>query len=429
MSFGTVAEVKHYLDTMPMFSVSGLAAARFGLEGISRLCEAIGNPQRELLCVHVAGTNGKGSVCQLLHGIYMQAGYRVGLYTSPHLERVTQRFVVSGAEMPDKALLRFFQEHGASVLALEPTFFELTTAIAFWYFKQEQTDIAIVETGLGGRLDATNIITPLVSVITSIGYDHMDVLGSTLPEIAAEKAGIIKPGVPVVTGRLPEEAMQVIRRVAQQSDAELRVTASPEPEWNAGCITLNHKTVPVKLQTQFRQPVQRFNVAMAAEVAGLLEQKFPVGEACLAAALWSVSVSGAFAGRFDQLVPPLDIYYDGAHNPEAFAETIQHARELASGKKIVLVFTLMRDKLSPDMCRLISEFDELFYFEGNLIRAASFTELQNFLPHAQLFNAAAWPDLKKAVTLKQIFLLFSGSLYFYRFAKDLVSQEHDSSTR
>lgn len=429
MKFETVEEVKHYLDTMPMFSVSGAAAARFGLDGISRLCEAIGNPQRELLCVHVAGTNGKGSVCQLLHGIYAQAGYRTGLYTSPHLERVTQRFVVSGAEMPDESLLCFFQEHGAAVLALEPTFFELTTAIAFWYFRREQTDIAIIETGLGGRLDATNIILPLVSVITSIGFDHMDVLGSTLPEIAAEKAGIIKPGVPVVTGRIPEEARQVIRSVAQLNKAQLYETDSPEPTWEEGRITLNHKTPPATLQTRFRQPVQRFNVAMAAEVTGLLTRHFPVGDETLASALLALSSKGAFAGRFEQLVPPHDIYYDGAHNPEAFAETLLLARKLASGKKIVLVFTLMRDKLSPEMCRLISEFDELFYFEGNQKRAASFKEVQHYLPKAELFSAAAWPDLNKAVTFRQKILLFSGSLYFYTFAKNLVTQKFDLSLR
>lgn len=420
MKLTTISEVKHYLDTMPMFSVSGAAAARFGLEGISALCEAIGNPQQELRCIHVAGTNGKGSVCQLLHGIYAKAGYSVGLYTSPHLERITQRFVVCGEEMPETELLLFFQEHGPAVLALQPTFFELTTAIAFWYFRRKGTQIAVIETGLGGRLDATNIITPLVSVITSIGYDHMDVLGSTLAEIAAEKAGIIKQGVPVVAGRLPEEAMAVVGRQAERLGSELHPAADPEPVWDEGHITLYQNKTETKLQTGFRQPVQRFNVAMAAKVVEILRPDLPVTEAQLASALLELSAKGAFAGRFEQLLPGEEVYYDGAHNIEAFSETLNLARKMAGNRKIVLVFTIMRDKLTPEMCRLISEFDELFYFEGNIKRAASFPELRHLLPNARLFNPAIWPTLKKAVTSHHTFLLFSGSLYFYRFAKELV---------
>ncbi|MCC5933376.1 MAG: hypothetical protein JJU35_03955 [Balneolales bacterium] len=421
MSFQTIEEVKVYLEKMPMFAVSGAVAARFGLDGILALCDAIGNPQQGLRCIHVAGTNGKGSVCQLLHAIYSKAGYRTGLYTSPHLERVTQRFVVNGEEMPDASLLRFFREHGSAVQQLQPTFFELTTAIAFWHFRQQQTELAVIETGLGGRLDATNVVTPLVSVITSIGYDHMDVLGSSLAEIAAEKAGIIKHGVPVVTGRLPDEAAHVIRQHAKLCSASLFDAATPEPVWDEGRITLMQHSQAKQLLTGFRQPVQRFNVAMAAQVTALLQPLLPVSEADQAGALQEVSALGAFAGRFEQFVSGSDIYYDGAHNPEAFSETLALARKTAAGRKMILVFTLMRDKLTPEMCRLISEFDELFYFEANLERAATFTEIHQQLPKVQPFNAANWPDLKKAVLKPDAILLFSGSLYFYRFAKSLFS--------
>ncbi len=424
MNFSTAAQVHAYINTMPMFASSGRQAARFGLEGITALCEAIGNPQRDLRCIHIAGTNGKGSVCQLLHGVLSHAGYRTGLYTSPHLERVTQRFVVNGTEMSDTELLEFFREHGQAVLECAPTFFELTTAIAFWHFSRQRTDICVIETGLGGRLDATNVITPLVSVITSIGLDHTEILGETLAKIAAEKAGIIKEGVPVVTGKLPPEAFGVIRATARSKGVALHNAADPEPEWENGNVTLrsgieNHNGM-LTLHTGFRQPVQRYNIATAVQVLSLLHAAYPVRPELLTKAMAQISASGAFAGRFEQMLPGADVYYDGAHNTEAFSQALQLSRKIAGERKMVLVFSLMRDKLTPELCRLISEFDELFYFEGNYGRTASLSEIQQYLPDTKSFQSVVWSDLKDEALAGNIMLLFSGSLYFYGLAKKMV---------
>ena len=190
---------------LPMFSRIGAAAYKEDLHNTIALCESIGNPQTKFKSVHIAGTNGKGSVSHMLAAILQQAGYKTGLYTSPHLKDFRERIKVNG-EMIDKDFVVEFAESTKKITAeIQPSFFELTVAMAFEYFAKEKVDIAIIETGLGGRLDSTNIITPILSIITNIGYDHMNILGDTLQKIASEKAGIIKQNIPVVIGEyLPE---------------------------------------------------------------------------------------------------------------------------------------------------------------------------------------------------------------------------------
>ena len=170
------------------------------LTRMQNLLAHLGNPEAELPCVHIAGTNGKGSTSHLIAASLQCAGYRVGLYTSPHLVDYRERIRINGAMIPKEEVVRFVDDHRAFLEEVKPSFFETTMALAFWYFAKEQVDIAVVECGLGGRLDSTNIITPLLSVITNIGFDHTEFLGDTLAKIAYEKAGIIKPGVPCVIG-------------------------------------------------------------------------------------------------------------------------------------------------------------------------------------------------------------------------------------
>src|SRR5690348_650214 len=184
--------IDYLYNTLPMFSRMGSAAFKKDLTNTLLLCERLGNPQEKFKSVHVAGTNGKGSVSHMLAAIFQTAGYRTGLYTSPHLKDFRERIRVNGEMIREQFVVDFTERIQPLVDEIEPSFFEITVAMAFDYFRQEQVDIAIVETGLGGRLDSTNIITPEVSVITNIGWDHMAILGDTLEKIAAEKAGIIK---------------------------------------------------------------------------------------------------------------------------------------------------------------------------------------------------------------------------------------------
>ncbi|TAE30252.1 MAG: bifunctional folylpolyglutamate synthase/dihydrofolate synthase [Cytophagales bacterium] len=218
----TYNETIDYLySRLPVFHRIGPKALKPGLTNTLRLCEALGNPQHQFRSIHVAGTNGKGSTSHMLASIYGEAGYRVGLYTSPHLRSFTERIRINGQPIPEAEVVAFVQQTRSLVDAIEPSFFELTVAMAFSYFAREKVDVAIIEVGLGGRLDSTNVITPLLSVITNIGYDHMDLLGDTLPQIAAEKAGIIKPGVPVVIGEYTPETHPVFESTAALNHAPI----------------------------------------------------------------------------------------------------------------------------------------------------------------------------------------------------------------
>ena len=222
------------LARCPSFGYAGSAAYKPGLERMEAMCARMGNPERGLRCVHVAGTNGKGSTCNFLCASLASMGFRVGLYTSPHIYDVRERIrIVSGGSyelIPPDALDEFACLYRDDAVSLGLSYFEIVTSAAFWYFSREKVDWVVLETGLGGRLDATNVVVPALSVITNIGYDHMDVLGNTLPLIAQEKAGIIKPGVPVVVGESDQETVAVFREVALRRGSPLFFADSCAPE-------------------------------------------------------------------------------------------------------------------------------------------------------------------------------------------------------
>ncbi|TAE49390.1 MAG: bifunctional folylpolyglutamate synthase/dihydrofolate synthase, partial [Bacteroidetes bacterium] len=213
---------------LPMYQRVGESAFKKGLDNISTLCQQIGYPQWKFKSIHVGGTNGKGSVSSMLSSILMEAGYnRIGLYTSPHLKEFTERIRINGQEIPRDAVVEFVEVWRDVIEKIKPSFFELTVAMAFDYFAEKEIDAAIVEVGLGGRLDSTNIIRPELSVITNISWDHMNLLGDTLPLIAGEKAGIIKPFTPVVIGERQAETASVFQEKAREKEAHL-VFASDE---------------------------------------------------------------------------------------------------------------------------------------------------------------------------------------------------------
>lgn len=218
----TYQECLDYLyQQLPMYQRIGNAAFKKSLDNITALCEALGQPHQQFKSVHVAGTNGKGSSSHMLAAVLQEAGYKTGLYTSPHLKSFTERVRVNGQELPQEYLIRFVAKHKALFERVKPSFFEMTVALAFQYFAEEQVDVAVIEVGLGGRLDSTNIITPELSLITNISYDHQSMLGDTLGAIAAEKAGIIKPNVPVVISTRQQEAEEVFVAKAAEVGAGL----------------------------------------------------------------------------------------------------------------------------------------------------------------------------------------------------------------
>ena len=295
--------VRHYLYGLKHHG------AKFGIDRMRLLAERLGHPERSYPVVHVAGTNGKGSVSAMLESILRGAGYRTGLYTSPHLVRQGERVQVDRRILSEDDVVRYTRELQPIAAELgardpddHPSFFEFMTAMALLRFQRERVDIAIIETGLGGRLDATNVVDPDLSIITSIGHDHMEILGDTLDKIAFEKAGIIKPGRPVVVGRLPAEAEAVIRRVAAERQAPVHSVAE-----TFGGEVANYP------ETSLEGSYQRINAATTTLAARLLRPRFALGDEQIARGLASVD----WPGRWQHF--PLgdrELIFDASHNPE-----------------------------------------------------------------------------------------------------------------
>src|SRR5574344_1133894 len=209
--------LQYLYEQFPCFQHVGKSAYVPSLDNITKLLQVLGNPEKDIPCVHIAGTNGKGSVSHFIASILQESGYKVGLYTSPHIVDFRERIRVNGRSVSYQYLNAVVNKYSSEFEAIKPSLFEVTTAIAFAYFKQQNVDVIVLETGLGGRLDATNIITPKLSIITNIGFDHMQILGDTLPKIAQEKAGIIKPLVPVVIGEYNPETAPVFKEFAKKN--------------------------------------------------------------------------------------------------------------------------------------------------------------------------------------------------------------------
>ncbi len=223
------AETLDYLYLrLPMFTRIGAAALKNNLNNTTALCKLLDNPEQKFKSIHIAGTNGKGSTSHMLAAILQTAGYKTGLYTSPHLLDFRERIRINGKMIPESNVVKFVENQQQAIEKIEPSFFEVTVAMAFEHFAINQVDIAVIETGLGGRLDSTNVISPLLSVITNIGYDHMNILGNTLQEIASEKAGIIKRNVPVIIGEKQEELAEFFIRKSQESGSTIRFASE---EW------------------------------------------------------------------------------------------------------------------------------------------------------------------------------------------------------
>jgi dihydrofolate synthase / folylpolyglutamate synthase len=367
------------------------SGVKLGLDNVQQLLAKLGNPHRSIRCIHVAGTNGKGSVCAMLDAICRAAGKRVGLFTSPHLVRFNERIQINGQPVSDDHLLEGLEEIRSVVAGSHehPTFFEITTAFAFAFFARQQCELVILETGLGGRLDATNVVTPLVSVLTAIDFDHQKWLGNTLREIAREKAGIIKPGIPVVSFPQHAEAAAAIQAVAEQNQAPLSFVKEPI-QGTAIALPGAH---------------QRFNASLA--IAALAAAKIEVP--------WDAVLDGLvrvrWPGRFQYIRP--NFVLDGAHNPAAIAQLVQTWHECFGQTKAVVIFGALRDKAIKQMLTIVGAIaSEIRVVPVNSRRAASPAEIEVLAgPTVQL---AAYSSLQEALMLKQASarpVLATGSLF------------------
>ena len=296
-----------------MYQRQGASALKKDLSNSLAFSEHLGQPETLYASVHVAGTNGKGSTSHMIASVLQTAGYRVGLYTSPHLKDFRERIKVNGALMSEQEVIRFIGQHRSFLEKQSLSFFELTVGMAFDHFAREEVDIAIVEVGLGGRLDSTNIIQPLVSVITNIGLDHTQFLGETLPEIAFEKGGIIKAGVPVVIGEYNEETFPVFNQLAEERNAPLYLVDQEEG---------------VKLETDLAGVYQKMNLRTALKALNLLKERgYKISGEDLKKGFNNVVRNTGLKGRYQVLRENPKVICDTAHNKEGLELVLEQIRQ------------------------------------------------------------------------------------------------------
>ncbi len=315
---------------LPMYQREGKPAVKKGLDNIRAFLDLLKNPQNDVPVIHVAGTNGKGSVASMLASVLKDAGYKVGLYTSPHLKDFRERITVNGKPVQMKVVTGFVRRHKSFIEEKNLSFFELTVAMAFFYFKKMKANVAVVETGLGGRLDSTNVVKPVMSIITNVQKDHIDMLGTTLREIAFEKAGIIKPKTPVIAGFPDPEVKWVIEETARQRQAPLIWVEQEAPSY---------------YESDLKGPYQSKNIAIVlAAVDRLRMQGWHVSESSLRSGLLHVKENTGFRGRWDLIGRNPTILLDTAHNPPAFDAVLKGLNKMmAERKHFVLGFVRGKD--------------------------------------------------------------------------------------
>jgi dihydrofolate synthase / folylpolyglutamate synthase len=345
--------INYLFERLPMFSRIGAAAYKKDLTNTLQLCRHFDNPHQKFKTIHVAGTNGKGSVSHMLAAVLQQAGYKTGLYTSPHLKDFRERIRINGDMVPEDFVVRFTEAVKPLIDEIEPSFFEITVAMAFEYFAKQEVDIAVIEVGLGGRLDSTNVITPELSVITNISYDHMNLLGNSLMQIATEKAGIIKPGVPVVVGEIHPETKAVFEQVAAEKKAPLTF-AENVLQLAAHELTLDTLAITVADQHgQTRHYASDLNgvyqerniITLLTVVQQLKDQGFVIEESALAAALMQVKKLNGLRGRWEVVHHNPFIILDVAHNEAGLGMIVRHLEVCASQfNNLHIILGMVKDK-------------------------------------------------------------------------------------
>ena len=327
---------------------------KVGLEHTLQLLNEIGNPHKKLKLVHVAGTNGKGSTCSILTKILIDHGLKVGLYTSPHLKKFNERIQVNGCQISDKYIATFFNENRVRINKIQATFFETTTAMAFNYFKNQMVDYAVIETGLGGRLDSTNVIIPKVCGITSISLDHTEILGDTIEKIAIEKAGIIKQGVPILTFEQEPSVLEVLREEADKRNSNLDVIADSEIDIiksYVGGTFFNYSGLEFKLPLAGDHQVK--NCVLAIKIAKKL-----LGSLFDSSKVKKSVKTIKWPGRLEK-IKNKNMYYDVAHNVEGIRAMVKTISKSYPDKKIIGLFSLKSDKNIRSICNVIKNNFEI----------------------------------------------------------------------
>jgi len=384
--FTSYSETLDYMfSQLPMFHNIGKAAYKADLNNTIALLEAIGNPHRDQKWIHVAGTNGKGSVSSLLAATLTQHGYKTGLYTSPHLLDFKERIRIDGKCIEEKTVFDFMNEIHETLDRIKPSFFEITVALAFYHFRAEKIDIGVIEVGLGGRLDSTNVIKPILSVITNIGWDHMDLLGNSIEKIASEKAGIIKRGIPLALGPMRDEAMDVMKAVASENGARIYHDLAVDVGF------VRHLALKGSYQLE---NIQTFACAIEA----LKDLWFPLKRSLILEALENVVALSGLRGRWEIISNNPWTVTDTAHNSDGVLSTMSQLSEkyikavddwknnlianhysaediLAQPPRIRMVWGMVSDKDRQKILALLPKDAIYYYCKPSVIRGLASDEL------------------------------------------------------
>lgn len=378
--------IDYLYQHLPMFSRIGAAAYKKDLHNTIALCNAIDNPQNKFKSIHIAGTNGKGSTSHMLAAILQQAGYKTGLYTSPHLKDFRERIKINGEMISQDFVTAFVERTKKLSEEIEPSFFELTVAMAFDYFAQQKVDIAVIETGLGGRLDSTNVITPLVSIITNIGYDHMNILGNSLQEIAAEKAGIIKPNVPVVIGEYLTETKDIFTNKAKACNAPIYFA---QEDYTISDIVSTTKTLQCTVKNATHNIAENFILdlngiyqtknlcAVLAAEGILMQQGFAIKNEDEKFALANTKKITGLHGRWDVIAENPTIVLDVAHNEDGIKQLLQQLPAAGTTIKTHIVIGMVKDKEVDKVLSLLPTNAYYYFTNAHIPRAMAAADLQS----------------------------------------------------
>lgn len=383
MSFTSYRDTLDFLyGQLPMFTRIGSSAYKKDLDNIKALCEALGNPEQKFKSIHVGGTNGKGSTSHMLSAILQKAGYKVGLHTSPHLKDFRERIRINGSMTSEHSVIEFVNQHLDLIKQIEPSFFELSVAMAFDIFAKKKVDIAVIEVGLGGRLDSTNIIHPLLSIITNIGFDHMDILGNTLPAIAAEKAGIIKQNTPVIIGETIPETRAAFEAKAKASHSKIYFAQN---EWQIiggqknefleieACHKQNGKTIHLELDLTGSYQLKNLPAVLLA-VIELRKQGFKISDEQLKSALKQVKTLTGLQGRWHTIQENPKVICDTGHNEDGIREVLKNISS-TSHHQLHMVWGMVKDKDISKVLSMLPKSAAYYFCQPAIPRAKAVNEL------------------------------------------------------
>lgn len=352
----------------PNYQIDGQKAYKPGLDNIIRLCDFFGNPQEKIKCVHIGGTNGKGSSSNMLASVLQESGYKTGLYNSPHLIDFTERIKVNGNNCDKEFVYHFIQKLKNLPEDIQPSFFEFTTIMAFEYFHQQKVDIAIIEVGLGGRLDSTNIINPLVAAITNVQLDHQNILGDTIEEIAGEKAGIVKPRIPIISGDENEAVKNIIKNKADKENA---------PFIDA---TLIKTALKSDLQGYYQEKNIKVVVCLIEELKKL---NYTISDENIEKGLLNVHQNTGFIGRWFQFSEnPLSIC-DTGHNQAGLEYVFSQLNSIDKHKHIILGF--VNDKKIDEVMKILPDNSQFYFAKPAIHRGRHPEDYENLLVDAKIF--------------------------------------------